>query len=224
MDSHERGGETADGRVPEADDGRPRGGGGTGETRTAGGDHGRGLRGRKAGEGPETADGADDVRLGRRGTGTHATAGTAADDGLRDAGLDVRLGTGGEGGDTRGRDKHGGVSQGIPRHRTVDGAADGMPRGRGVPQRGTAVQRGARRGAVRELRGTNDGVARTGDGRGPARGGTTAATGGGDGRREPAERRGRHAAGDAGLLRAAERLREGAPPRAAAEAGTDGKV
>lgn len=224
MDSHERGGETADGRVPEADDGRPRRGGGTGETHAAGGDDGRGLRGRKAGEGPETPDGADDVRLGRRGSGTHATAGTAAHDGLRGAGLDVHLGTGGEGGDPRGRDGHGGVPAGVSRRGTMDGAAHGMPRGRGVPQRGTAVQRGPRRGAVRELRGTDDGVARTGNGRGPAGGGTHPATGGRRDGRCAAGRGQRDAAGAAGLLRAAERIREGTPPRAAAEAGTDGTV
>ena len=224
MDSHERGGETADGRVPEADDGRPRRGGGTGETHAAGGDDGRGLRGRKAGEGPETPDGADDVRLGRRGSGTHATAGTAAHDGLRGAGLDVHLGTGGEGGDPRGRDGHGGVPAGVSRRGTMDGAAHGMPRGRGVPQRGTAVQRGPRRGAVRELRGTDDGVARTGDGRGQAGGEAPDAAGGGHRRGRTAGRGKRHAAGDAGLLPATERLREGTPTRAAAETGTDGKM
>nr|WP_325288972.1 hypothetical protein [uncultured Bacteroides sp.] len=224
MDTHERGGETTDGGLPTADGGGTHGGGGTGETTAARRDDGGGLRRRQAGEGPEAADGADDVRLGPRGAGKDATAGTAADDGLRDAGLDIGVGRRGEGGDPRGRDEHGGVPQGVPRHRAMDGATDGMRGGRGVPQRGTAVQRGARRGAVRELRGADDGVARTGDGRGPAGGGTTPATGGGRHGRHAAGRRERDAAGDAGLLPGAERLREGTPPRAAAEAGKDGAV
>lgn len=106
----------------------------------------------------------------------------------------------------------------------MDGTADGMPGGRGVPQRGTPVQRGARRGAVRELRGTDDGLARTGDGRGQAGSEAPDAAGGGHRRGRTAGRGKRHAAGDAGLLPATERLREGTPTRAAAEAGTDGKM